>query len=148
MTKHRMFIASNLCQSKKNLHNRYLWWLRHLECLLQTWPCIMYQTANTIKSADWPPMKCHTVWTEVTPRMKGKHLCRIPRMKKKYLDWKGNTFAEWKGNTRNERETPRLKGKHLEWKGKYSQARQVLVVPAAAVEHAVMANISFVNQCF
>ena len=28
-----MFGAPNLRQSKKNLHNGWLWWLRHLECL-------------------------------------------------------------------------------------------------------------------
>ena len=33
MTKHCLFGAPNLHQSKKNLHNHRLWWLRHLECL-------------------------------------------------------------------------------------------------------------------
>ena len=29
-----MFAAPNLCQSKKKFHNRWLWWLRNLECLV------------------------------------------------------------------------------------------------------------------
>ena len=38
MTKHCLFGAPNLRHSRKNLHNRWLWWLRHLECLSASAP--------------------------------------------------------------------------------------------------------------
>ena len=38
MTKHCLFGAPNLRHSRKNLNNRWLWWLRHLECLSASAP--------------------------------------------------------------------------------------------------------------
>ena len=40
MTKYRRFWTTNLRQTRKCLHNRWLWWLRHLESLSELWRSI------------------------------------------------------------------------------------------------------------